>query len=438
MLLAAVVAVNRRETMNKHLKITILGAGAIASGLVQAEQSVSLHQMQYKEDDQRIKVADTSLALKLDFGVDYSLDLSIGYDSVSGASPSWAIKEPKDATVEDWQDRKIKLLKAQQQTEQTLLGYINDVKRYYVKRYPLTDVRKSMNGALTIRDSYRNELTLGLSHSRERDYQSNGVSAAYLLFLDQYKNRSLNVGFSYLDDKTQVARNSVEQTQFVREQLITEFGQSTVPRQQKKIQSIGLELGFTQVLSPSMTFDLTIFGTKDSGYLSNHYLRIVRHIDGNENAKIESDEFFLAADSRPNNRTSYGTKLSLATQPWPWLTGKFSYRFYTDDWDIASHTLANSLSFEVFDGLFITPEFTWYQQTKASFYRNQNGNAHYFASSGYGSNDVRLGDFDAQTYSLALSYQFTKQWQIDLAANRYQQSNQFAATWLVAGINYKF
>ena len=424
--------------MNKHLKITLLSAGALAGGAAHAEQSMSLHQMQYQEDDQRIKVADTSLGLKLDFGVDYSLDLSVGYDSVSGASPSWAIAEPDNATVEDWQDRKVKLLKAQQQTDQTLLGYINNDERHYIKRYALTDVRKSVNSALTIRDSYRNELTLGLSHSREKDYQSNGLSAAYLLFLDQYKNRSLNVGFSYLDDKTQVARNSLEQTKFLREQLITEFGQIHVPRQQKKLSSLGLELGFTQVLSPSMTFDITLFGTKDSGYLSNHYLRIVRHIDINDNDEVEPDEFFLAADSRPDERTSYGTKLSVAMQPWSWLTGQFSYRFYTDDWGINSHTSYNSLSFKVADGVFITQEFIWYQQSNATFYRNQNGSEHHFASTGYGSNDVRLGDFNAQTYSLALSYQFTKHWQLDLAANRYQQSNQFAATWLVAGINYKF
>jgi|GEM_PF-598934 len=424
--------------MNKHLKITLLGASAIASGVAQAEQSISIHQMQYKEDNQRIEVADTSVALKLNFGVDYSLDLSVGYDAVSGASPSWAIAEPADATVEDWQDRKIKLLETQNTTDQTLLGYINDIERYYIQRYPLTDVRKSVNGALTIRDKYRNELTVGLSHSREKDYQSNGLSAAYLLFLDQFKNRSLNVGFSYLHDKTQVERNSVEQTQFLQQQLITDFGQVVIPRQQKKLQSLALEAGFTQVISPSMTFDLTLFGTKDSGYLSNHYLRIIRHVDVNDNGQIDANEFFLAADSRPDDRTSYGTKLSLATQPWSWLTGNFSYRFYSDDWGINSHTFANSLSFEVIDGLFITPEFTWYQQTNASFYRNQNGNAYYFATTGYGSNDVRLGDFDAQTYSLAISYELTKAWQVDLSANRYEQSNQFAATWLVAGINYKF
>jgi len=428
--------------MNKHLKVTLLGATAIAagsgSGLVQAEQSVSLHQMQYKEDDQRIKVADTALALKLDFGVDYSLDLSIGYDSVSGASPSWAIAEPEDATVEDWQDRKIKLLKTQKETDQTLLGYINNIDRYFTQRYPLTDTRKSFNAALTIRDKYRNELALGVSYSREMDYQSNGLSAAYLLFLDQSKNRSINFGFAYLDDKTQIVYNSIEQASFLEDQLITEFGDNVIPRKKEKIQSLALELGFTQVISPSMTFDVTLFGTKDSGYLSNHYLRIIRHFDGNDNNIAETDEFFLAADSRPDDRTSYGTKLSLATQPWSWLTGQFSYRFYSDDWGVNSHTFANSLSFEVIDGLFITPEFIWYQQTNADFYRSQNSDLYYFANSGYGSNDVRLGNFNAQTYGLAISYQLTKQWQVDLAANRYEQSNQFAATWLVAGINYKF
>ena len=406
--------------MNKKIKISLLSCTAIGSGLAQAEQVLSLHQMQYQEDDDRIKVADTSLALKLDFGVDYSLDLSLGYDSVTGASPTWQIANSGQISANEAIFRQNELEQGQAMTEETLLGYAHDVSQYQIQRVSLEDTRKSAAAALTIRDVYRNEWVLGLAHSEEDDYKSSSVSASYLLFLDKGKNRSVNIGFAYLNDKTLV------------------FGTGYQSRTEEKIQVINFETGLTQVLSPTSVFDVKLFFNHDNGYLSNHYLTILRGIDINEDDVITDDEYFLASDSRPDVRNGFGTKLSYSTQFWPWLTGQFSYRYYQDSWSINSHTASASLSFEIFDGVFITPEYIRYQQGQAEFYLNPNVKEPYFTASGDGSNDTRLGDFSADTYGLIISYQVTSDWQLDLAVNRYQQSNQFAASWAVMGVNYRF
>ena len=150
--------------MNKKIKISLLSCTAIGSGLAHAEQVLSLHQMQYQEDDDRIKVADTSLALKLDFGVDYSLDLSLGYDSVTGASPTWQIANSGQISANEALFRQNELEQGQAMTEETLLGYAHDVSQYQIQRVPLEDTRKSAAAALTIRDVYRNECVLGLAH----------------------------------------------------------------------------------------------------------------------------------------------------------------------------------------------------------------------------------------------------------------------------------
>lgn len=402
--------------MKKNINLGIVGCSVLASGLAQSEQVLSLHYMDYKEDDQRINVGDTSLGLKLDLGVDYSLDLSLGYDSVTGASPAWQINPGANSPG---------LEAGQALTNQTLLGYSYDVSRYHIRRVDLIDSRKSLTGALTVRDRYRNEWTYGLSHSKENDYESNSVSASYLLYLDKFKNRSLNIGLAYLDDKTLV------------------FGSGYQTRTEESVNSFNFEAGFTQVISPKSTFDIKLFANRDSGYLSNHYLTVLRQIDVDNSNSIEDDEYFLAADSRPDVRSGAGTKMSLAYQPWHWFTGQASYRYYSDDWEITSHTFASSLNFEVTKGLFIKPEFTYYQQSAATFYLNPNDNKTdkpvvSFAATGFASNDVRLGDFNATTLALTLNYKLTKHWQIDLSANRYEQSNEFAATWAVLGINYHF
>jgi hypothetical protein len=410
----------KEKMMNKKIKISLLGCTAIGSGLAQAEQTLSLHQMQYQEDEDRIKVADTSLALTVDFGVDYSLDLSLGYDSVTGASPTWQIANSGGVSNAEFIFRQDELKQGQAMTDETLLGYAYDVNRYQIQRVPLEDTRKSAAAALTIRDFYRNEWTIGVAHSKESDYKSSSVSASYLLFLDKGKNRSVNIGFAYLNDETLV------------------FGTGYQSRTEEKIQVINFETGLTQVLSPTSVFDMKLFFNHDNGYLSNHYLTILRGIDINEDNTITDDEYFLSADSRPDIRNGFGTKLSYSAQFWSWMTGQFSYRYYQDNWNISSHTTSASLSFEVFDGLFIIPEYIRYEQSQATFYLNPNVEKPYFMASGDGSNDTRLGSFSADTYGLTISYQVTNEWQLDLAVNRYEQTNQFAASWAVLGVNYRF
>lgn len=402
---------------NKKLGVVTLAAGALTQGVANAESTVSLHYLDYKEGDDRINVGDTTLALKLELGVDYTLNLSLGYDSVSGASPAWQVNDTNPS--DDFNHGK--LLTARGKTDQTLLGYTNDLSRYAIKRVGLVDTRKSFVSSLTMRDEFRNELTVGLSHSKENDYESNSISASYLVYLDKYKNRSINFGGAFLDDTTLVFS----------EGYLSE-------RTEDKLRFINLEAGFTQVLSPEATVDFKLFYNNDSGFLSNHYLTILRGVDLNNDESIAQDEYFLAADARPDSRQAWGVKASGAWQIKPWLTAQASYRFYSDDWDIASHTVKSSIAFEPSTGWFITPEIVFYSQSQASFYRNPNGDEKAFAATGFGSNDVRLGDYTATTYGLSTAYQLDEHWQVDFAATHYSQSNNFSATWLVAGINYKF
>ena len=406
--------------MNAKKQIGIISCGALASTMANAEQALSLHYMGYKEKDQRVDVGDTVLALKADFGVDYSLDLSLGYDSVSGASPAWQINDASGVANEELLLRQQALLKGQEKTDQTLLGYSFQSDKYHIRRVPLEDTRKSVNGSLTVRDEYRNEWTWGLSYSKEGDYRSVGASFSYLVYLDKFKNRSMNFGVAYLDDDTLV------------------FGTGYGSRTEEKLNLASVEIGFTQVISPRATFDVKVFANKDDGYLSNHYLTVLRYVDMDGNDRFEDDEIFLAADSRPDTRNAYGVKFNTSYQPKKWLTGQMSYRFYNDSWGINSHTVETSVAFEIADGFFINPKATWYQQNKADFYRNPNGDQPVFAPTGVASNDVRLGEYNAQTYSLGVSYKLSADWKLDASINDYQQTNQFGATWYVAGVTYLF
>ncbi len=58
------------------------------------------------------------------------------------------------------------------------------------------------------------------------------------------------------------------------------------------------EAGLSQVFTPNFYTTFTLFSGYKSGYLSNHYLTVLREIDINGDGKIGNDEVFLGQDSR--------------------------------------------------------------------------------------------------------------------------------------------
>jgi hypothetical protein len=79
-----------------------------------------------------------------------------------------------------------------------------------------------------------------------------------------------------------------------------------------------------------------------------------------------------------------------------------------------------------------------YQQSAADFYRAYDDTVNVFSATGLGSNDARLGDFSAVTTQLNLTYNASKDWQFNVGVSHYQQSDDFSANWLTAGLIYHY
>ena len=79
------------------------------------------------------------------------------------------------------------------------------------------------------------------------------------------------------------------------------------------------------------------------------------------------------------------------------------YRYYTDDWEIRSHTFDFSWHYRATENWKIIPTFRYYAQEQASFYKNQ----FVTSNSNYNSNDFRLSTFEAFTYGLEMRYALT-------------------------------
>ena len=361
--------------------LMLLLAGASVIGTAHAEDKLSLQTMQYREDGARVDVDYTTLGLEKDFGTDYTLKLDYGYDAISGATPVW-------------------------QAHRGVAG------EFIESRQRLPDeVRHSYAAALTVRDTARHEYSVGAALSDEPDFVSRELSLGMLRWHDELHNRSYNLGLA-LQRNTAIA-NAVSNN-----------------RRNEDSEVINVQLGVNQVLDAHSTLELAAYGAREDGYLSNHYLKIVRlQADGSKQ---------LAADARPNQRDSGGVTARWQRELAPGLAANLWYRYYRDSWAIQAHTVEAKLYWDATAWLRINPVYRLQRQGAANFYRAYHGNPNQFAADGNGSNDARLGAYRAQTAQLNLEFRPYKAHSVNVGFSHYWQSNGFAAKWLSAGYQWKF
>ncbi|MGQ5521987.1 DUF3570 domain-containing protein [Chitinimonas sp. PSY-7] len=363
------------------LMLALAGGLALSANTANAEDKFSTQAMQYREDDQRMDIDYITFGLEKDFGTDYSLKLDYGYDAISGATPVW---KPHPNLVGEFVESRQTLPK---------------------------EVRRAGSGALTVRDAARNEYTVGAAYSDEPDFKSAEISGAVMLWHDELHNRSYNAGIG-------VQNNTAIATPF------------TNNARDADSRVYNVQVGITEILNATNTLEATLFGARETGYLSNHYLKTVRLQD--DGSKL------MANDSRPDKRNSLGFTLRWIRAWLPVFTSNLWYRFYRDSWAIAAHTVESKLYWDATPWLRVNPVYRWQWQDKADFYRAYNGQPNMFATTGYGSNDARLGRFTVQTAQLNLEFRPVKQHSFNIGFSHYWQSNGFAADWLTAGYIWKF
>lgn len=364
--------------MKKH-SIPLLAA--LLAPWAVAENSVSFQATQYQEADDRIGVKMAEVAIEKDFGTDYTLKLDFGYDAISGATPMWVAK-PGHAN--EWVEGK---------------AHVAD------------EVRNSQSASLVIRDETRNEYTLGIARSVEPDFSSYELSGQAQLWHDELHNRSYTIGLGLMQN-TSVA---------------TAY---TNNAQDEDSKVINFQVGINQVLDASSTLEASLYTGKDSGYLSNHYLKIVRSDLLNQHT--------LTSELRPDQRSSGGLALRWVKNWNSTFTSNAWYRFYSDDWGISGHTAEIKVYADLNEAWRTHLGLRAYTQTAADFYRGYRDTQNTFAATGLGSNDARLGNFNAQTYQLGVQYRASHDWSFNASASLYKQSNGFEATTLTTGLTYSY
>jgi hypothetical protein len=192
--------------------------------------------------------------------------------------------------------------------------------------------------------------------SVENDYQSvSGAVTANKETADRATKFSLGLAFTYDTIFRTGARTTPKPISKVSDDLSNGEGEKA---------STDLIAGISQVINRRTVAQFNLAVGQSKGYLTDPY-KVFSVVDSNN---IEFEQYY---EGRPDNRLKWSITANLNHQLFPSNNYMhLSYRYYSDDWDIQSHTLDYSYRFVMNNANYLEPRIRLYTQTQADFYQN--------------------------------------------------------------------
>lgn len=128
--------------------------------------------------------------------------------------------------------------------------------------------------------------------------------------------------------------------------------------------STDLIAGITRIINQRTVIQLNLAYGQSNGYLTDPY-KVFSVVDV---TGIELAQYY---EGRPDSRTKWSITTKLNHKLWPGNDNlHLSYRYYSDDWGITSHTLGYRHRFNFSQATYLEPGLRLYKQSKADFYQN--------------------------------------------------------------------
>ena len=313
-----------------------------------------------------------------------------------------------------------------------------------------------------------------VSFSNEYDYTSIGFGGGIAsLFNDKNTELSLKANV-YLDqwrpiyptelhEYSKYGPDFLNQGYFSGVSLLDQDGKATLDYLPSAFQtmnssnrnSYSVSVGLSQVVSRKLQASVFFDVLQQQGLLSTPYHRIyfadkanyyigqagyISNYESENNAGVYklADDIERLPDSR--------FKLPIGARLNYYINERFVlrtyYRYYSDNWDIQSHTVNIELPLKVSDRFTIFPMYRFYTQTQSKYYAPYEK---HLSTEKYYTSDPDLATFEANQYGFGVSYTdiFTggKIWKfglknIDFRFNQYRRSDRLTAN--IASIGFKF
>ncbi len=210
-------------------------------------------------------------------------------------------------------------------------------------------------------------LTFGGYYSSEVDYTGKAVFVNYIRQLNQ-QNTALGIGISQSADKWEPV--------FDRE----------LPRDNRDESKI--DLSVSQLISPTFSIQLVYSHMNSEGFLSSPYHYVVQ-------------DNFAKFENYPKTRVGDAFAFSGVYMINDDYATNFSYRYYTDDWGIDSHTVNVELLRDFGSSFTSGIRFRYYTQTKSNFSKEIGT---YTLDDTYFAIDYRMSAFDSYTVGIPFIY----------------------------------
>ena len=290
------------------MRAVAAGLGTLAGATARAaDNTLDFRFLHYGESDNRTQVENPELFFLHDFGQNGQFSLLLGFDSISGASPTG---EAPTAVA----------------TTSASGAHFGQIPSAYY-----TDTRRA--ASLSYARRFGTHLpSVTLSYSRETDYLSRGFSLVDSW--DLFGGRStFHYGVGGTSDLVEPVH--------------------TQDRFSKK--SLSLSAGWTQVLGPRDLMDVSLGVDSLSGYLTDPY-------------KVVTVGSSVLPETRPDSRSRRTLMFKYAHYFLSRSALKTSYRYYWDDWSVKAHTIEASWDKKLGSRLILTPRVRYYTQGTASFF----------------------------------------------------------------------
>ena len=277
-------------------------------------------------------------------------------------------------------------------------------------------------------DSRNDIVSAKLSISGETDYFSLGFGGNYSKLFNE-KNTEIAVKANvYLD------------TWYLIYPYELRYNSSFKELDEKKRNSYSLGLNFSQILSKNIQGSLSFDVIQQQGVLSTPFHRIYfADVDD-----TFSENFHLADDIErlPDNRfkTAIGGRLNFYINETFVL--RTYYRYYFDDWGIASHTASLEIPIKITDKFTLYPSYRFYNQTAADYFNTYNTA---LSTDEFYTSDFDLSQYDANQYGFGINYTdiFTKLHiakfglkSVDLKYNYYKRNSGLSSSIITAGFKF--
>jgi len=362
----------------------LLGTTATTSVNAQEEDTWELDTalLYYGENNGRVQDISLNVLAIRNFVDDRVLSLSLGVDSLTGATPIGAIPFDGPQTFTS---------PSGLQTRTTPANEIPLDDSFLDTRVALAANWQQPLGRLS-------SINAGVSASKEHDYLHLGAN--FKLSRDfNNRNTTASFGLAYSSDELDpVGGAPMPLTPML------DVGDLSNRMGDQSKDVIDIVLGVSQIINRNLVVQLNYSFSSSDGYLNDPY-KIVSLVDPvtgdpvprNPTPGVEGPSHEYIFEGRPGERTKH----SLYGQAKYYMNGKVldaSYRFMTDDWGIDSHTVDLRYRWP-FDGKsYLEPHFRYYTQAHADFYHASLDSSQPLPL--HASADYRLGEFDAFTVGL--------------------------------------